>query len=72
MDDILTGSFAAPRWILAAANRPRRYLEYRPRTAPVWGRRFPSERGCDILLLQEVDLNTRRTHHQNIAEEIVS
>jgi len=71
MDDILTGSFAAPRWNL-----------WPPRTVRVvsWnidrGSRlsgivdFLASEDADILLLQEVDLNTRRTHHQNIAEEI--
>jgi endonuclease/exonuclease/phosphatase family metal-dependent hydrolase len=71
MKDILVGNFAASRWQL----RP-------PEAIRVinWnidrGLRLPeiteflASQQADLLLLQEVDLNARRTHCLNVAEEL--
>jgi endonuclease/exonuclease/phosphatase family metal-dependent hydrolase len=71
MKDILTGSFARWRW----------FLRY-PETVRVidWnierGLQLPkildflASQDADILTLQEVDVNARRTGKQNVAEEI--
>lgn len=71
MNDILTGSFAPWRWQL-----------FPPDTIRVvnWnidrGLRLPDiedflqSQQADLVTLQEVDLNARRTHRRNIAEEL--
>jgi endonuclease/exonuclease/phosphatase family metal-dependent hydrolase len=71
MNEVLTGSFAAHRWDL-----------FPPRSLRVvnWnidrGLRlseiidFLEPQNADLLILQEVDLNARRTHRLNIVEEI--
>jgi endonuclease/exonuclease/phosphatase family metal-dependent hydrolase len=71
MNDILTGNYASSRW------------DWWPRDAVRvvnWnierGMRLPqvidflNSQRADVLILQEVDLNARRTHFLNIAEEI--
>jgi endonuclease/exonuclease/phosphatase family metal-dependent hydrolase len=71
MQDVLAGNFAAWRWQL-----------WPPRSIRVvnWnidrGLRFPGiadfleSQQADLLILQEVDLNARRTHQRNVAEEL--
>ena len=69
--DIETGSFASPQWLLCPPSSVKvvcwninRGLQL-PRIIE-----FLSRSKADILLLQEADLNARRTHHLNIAREI--
>ena len=69
--EIETGSFASPQWLLCPASSVKvvcwninRGLQL-PRIIE-----FLSRSKADILLLQEADLNARRTHHLNIAREI--
>ena len=71
LSEIETGSFAIPRWLLCPPSSVKvvcwninRGLQL-PRIIEFLGRSQP-----DILLLQEADLNARRTHHLNIAREI--
>ena len=45
-------------------------LEHQPRTTTVADHRVLGRCKADILLLQESDLNARRTHHFDIAREI--
>jgi endonuclease/exonuclease/phosphatase family metal-dependent hydrolase len=71
MKDVLAGNFAACQW---------QFL--RPKSIRVldWnidrGRRFPeitevlASQRADVLVLQEVDLNARRTHYRNVAEDL--
>jgi endonuclease/exonuclease/phosphatase family metal-dependent hydrolase len=71
MPEIVTGNFAPLRWVL-----------WPPSSVRVvdWnidrGQQLPSvvdflaSTNADILILQEADLNARRTHRLNIAEEI--
>jgi endonuclease/exonuclease/phosphatase family metal-dependent hydrolase len=71
MQEIETGSFVTPRWILCPPDSIR---------VVNWninrGLRLPqiveflSATKADLILLQEADLNARRTHHVNIAREI--
>ena len=71
MKEIVTGNFAGPRWVLCAPSfirvvnwninrglRLQRVIE------------FLAGAKADIILLQEADLNARRTHHLDIAREI--
>jgi len=69
--EIETGSFASPRWVLCPPSSVKivcwnidRGLQL-PRVIE-----FLSRIPADILLLQELDLNARRTHHLNITREI--
>ena len=69
--DIETGSFASPQWLLCPPSSVKvvcwninRGLQL-PRIIE-----FLSRSKADILLLQEADLNARRTHYLNIAREI--
>ena len=69
--EIETGSFASLQWLLCPASSVKvvcwninRGLQL-PRIIE-----FLSRSKADILLLQEADLNARRTHHLNIAREI--
>jgi len=71
MKDILAGNFASCRWEF-----------WRPQAIRVvnWnidrGHRLPeitdflASQQADLLTLQEVDLNAKRTHFQNVAEEL--
>ena len=71
MNDVLAGNFASCRWQF-----------WRPQSIRVvnWnidrGLRLPEIRDflasqqADVLTLQEVDLNARRTHFRNVAEEL--
>lgn len=69
--EIETGSFASARWLLCPPSSVKvvcwninRGLQL-PRIIE-----FLSRSQADILLLQEADLNARRTHHLNVAREI--
>jgi endonuclease/exonuclease/phosphatase family metal-dependent hydrolase len=69
--EIETGSFAIPRWFLCPPSSVKvvswninRGLQL-PRIIE-----FLRRSEADILLLQEADLNARRTHHLNIAREV--
>jgi endonuclease/exonuclease/phosphatase family metal-dependent hydrolase len=69
--EIETGNFASPRWLLCPPSSVKvvcwninRGLQL-PRIIEFLGRSK-----ADILLLQEVDLNARRTHRLHIAREI--
>jgi endonuclease/exonuclease/phosphatase family metal-dependent hydrolase len=69
--EIETGSFASPRWLLWPPSSVKivcwninRGLQL-PRIIE-----FLNRSQADILLLQEADLNARRTHHLNVAREI--
>lgn len=69
--EIETGSFATARWLLCPPSSVKvvswninRGLQL-PRIIE-----FLSRSQADILLLQEADLNARRTHHLNVAREI--
>lgn len=71
MRDILSGNFALPRWSLWAPERIRavnwnidRGLKLEQIVE------FLEAQRADILILQEVDLNARRTGFRDIAEEI--
>ena len=71
MRDVLSGSFAAPRWTLWAPDRIRvinwnidRGLQIDKIIA------FLEAQKADILVLQEADLYARRTGFRNISEEI--
>ena len=71
MNDILTGSYALPRlalWPLSALRVVNWNIERGMRLAEVID--FLDSQRADLLILQEVDLNARRTHFLNIAEEI--
>jgi endonuclease/exonuclease/phosphatase family metal-dependent hydrolase len=71
MQEIETGSFVTPRWVLCPPDSIRvvnwninRGLRL-PRIVE-----FLSATKADLILLQEADINARRTHHVNIAREI--
>jgi endonuclease/exonuclease/phosphatase family metal-dependent hydrolase len=71
MDEILRGSYAAPRWSLWPPNAVRVItwnIDRGSRLSEVID--FLASQNGDILLLQEVDLNARRTKRRNVAEEI--
>lgn len=71
MDGVLTGSFAPPRWDLWSPEAVRVVswnIDRGARLDRIID--FLAGQDSDILLLQEVDLNTRRTHRQNVAEAI--
>jgi endonuclease/exonuclease/phosphatase family metal-dependent hydrolase len=71
MKDVVAGNFAASRWQF-----------WPPKTVRVvnWnidrGQRLPEitdflvSQQADLLILQEVDLNARRTHYSNVAEDL--
>ena len=71
MQEIETGNFSPPRWVLIPPDsirvvnwninrglRQQRVIE------------FLATAKADVVLLQECDLNARRTHHLNVANEI--
>ena len=71
MQEIITGNFAPSRWLIWPPSSLRivdwnidRGLQLRAVID------FLANTDADILILQEVDLNARRTHRLNIAEEI--
>lgn len=71
MQEIEAGNFAKPRWVLCPPSSIRvvnwninRGLQLQRIIAFLAGIK------ADIILLQEADLNARRTHHVNIASEL--
>src|SRR5258706_7856315 len=71
MQDILTGNFAPHRWTLFPVPAMRVVnwnIERGLRLAEIID--FLGSQNADLLILQEVDLNARRTHRLNIVEEI--
>jgi endonuclease/exonuclease/phosphatase family metal-dependent hydrolase len=71
MNDVLTGNFAGSRWQFWRPERIRvinwnidRGLRLQEITD------FLASQHADLLTLQEVDLNARRTHFRNVAEEL--
>lgn len=71
MPDIVTGNFAPPRWMVSAPKSLRIVDWNIDRGQQLQGvTDFLVYLNADILMLQEVDLNARRTHLLNIAETI--
>jgi len=71
MPEIVTGSFAPFKWLLCPPNSLRIVDWNIDRGLQLPGViDFLGTANADILILQEVDLNARRTHRLNIAEEI--
>jgi endonuclease/exonuclease/phosphatase family metal-dependent hydrolase len=71
IQDIVTGNFAPPRWIVSAPKSLRIVDWNIDRGQQLQGvTDFLVGVNADILTLQEVDLNARRTHRLNIAETI--
>jgi endonuclease/exonuclease/phosphatase family metal-dependent hydrolase len=71
MLDIVTGNFAPSRWIVSAPKSLRIVDWNIDRGQQLRGvTDFLAGVNADILVLQEVDLNARRTHRLNIAETI--
>lgn len=71
MQQIESGNFALPRWLLGPPDSVR-VLDWNiDRGLKLSGViEFLASAKADIILLQETDLNARRTHHINIAREI--
>jgi endonuclease/exonuclease/phosphatase family metal-dependent hydrolase len=71
MPEIVTGSFAPFKWLLWPPNSLRIVDWNIERGQQLQGiTDFLARANADILILQEVDVNARRTHRLNIAEEI--
>ena len=69
--EIETGNFASPRWILCPPSSVTVVSWNIDRGLKLQGViEFLSRARADIILLQEADLNARRTHHLNIVREI--
>jgi endonuclease/exonuclease/phosphatase family metal-dependent hydrolase len=71
MQEIVTGNFAPLRWAIWPPSSLRIVdwnIDRGQRFTEVVD--FLADANADILILQEVDLNARRTHRLNIAEEI--
>ena len=69
--EIETGNFASPRRVLCPPSSVTVVSWNINRGLKLQGvMEFLSRTRADIILLQEVDLNARRTHHLNIAREI--
>jgi endonuclease/exonuclease/phosphatase family metal-dependent hydrolase len=71
MPDIVTGNFAPRRWIVSPPKSLRIVDWNIDRGQQLQGvTDFLGGVNADILILQEVDLNARRTHRLNVAETI--
>src|ERR1700750_1464531 len=71
MHDIVVGNFAQHRWIVSAPKSLKIVDWNIDRGQQLQGvTDFLGGVNADILILQEVDLNARRTHRLNIAQEI--
>ena len=69
--DIITGNFASSRWLVSSPKSLRIVDWNIDRGLKLQGIiDFLSSTNAEILVLQEVDLNARRTRRLNIAEEI--
>jgi endonuclease/exonuclease/phosphatase family metal-dependent hydrolase len=68
-----TGNFASPRWLLCAPSSVTVVSWNINRGLKLQGvMEFLSRARADIILLQEADLNARRTRHLNVAREILN
>lgn len=71
MQEIETGNFAVPRWVLCPPDSIRVVNWNINRGLRLQGViEFLASAKADILGLQEADLNASRTHHLNVAKEI--
>src|SRR5258708_4467357 len=71
MQEIESGNFAVPRWIFCPPDSIRVVNWNIDRGFKLRGViEFLDGAKADIILLQEADLNARRTHHINVAREI--
>lgn len=71
MQEIESGNFALPRWLLGQPDSVRVVDWNIDRGLKLRGViEFLTDARADIILLQEADLNARRTHHINVAREI--
>jgi len=71
MQEIITGNFAPFRWVVSPPNSIRVVDWNIDRGLRLQGiTDFLKDMNADVLILQEVDINARRTHRLNIAEEI--
>src|SRR6266478_5852310 len=71
MQEIESGNSAVPRWNLFSPGSTRIVNWNIDRGLKLRGViEFLDSTKADIILLQEVDLNARRTHHINVASEI--
>jgi len=71
MPEIVTGKFASARWVIWPPTSLRVVDWNIDRGLDLEGiLNFLASAQADIVLLQEVDINARRTHRRNIAEEI--
>lgn len=71
MQEIETGNYAVPRWVLCPPDSIRIVnwnINRGLRLQQVID--FLASAKADLILLQETDLNARRTHHLNVAREI--
>ena len=69
--EIETGNFASPRWALCSLSSVTVVSWNVNRGLKLQGvMEFLLRARADIILMQEADLNARRTHHLNIAREI--
>jgi endonuclease/exonuclease/phosphatase family metal-dependent hydrolase len=71
VQDIESGNFAVPRWLIGTPDSIRVVDWNIDRGLKLRGViDFLAGAKADIILLQEADLNARRTHHINVAREI--
>ena len=71
MQEIETGNYAVPRWVFFASDCVRIVSWNIDRGLKLSAIiEFLAGSKADILLLQEADLNARRTHHIHVAKEI--
>src|SRR5271166_6596343 len=72
MQELETGNFAIPRWLLYSPDSIR-VVNWNVNRGLQLQRviEFLASAKADLILLQETDVNARRTHHLNIAREIV-
>jgi endonuclease/exonuclease/phosphatase family metal-dependent hydrolase len=71
MQEIESGNFAVPRWLFLPPDSIRIVNWNIDRGLNLSGViEFRAGAKADIILLQEADLNARRTHHINVAKEI--
>jgi endonuclease/exonuclease/phosphatase family metal-dependent hydrolase len=71
IQEIEIGNFAAPRWVLGPPDSIRVVDWNIDRGLRLRGViDFLASMKADIILLQEADLNARRTHHMNVTREI--
>ncbi len=71
MQEIESGNFAVPRWLFFPPDSIRVVNWNIDRGLKLSGViEFLAGAKADIILLQEADLNARRTHHLNVAKEI--